>query len=69
MNHASSVVGCTSIKISTSCLCGEPYVHAGVDLCHRLIISGKLVDLHSIANQLACDFYFELGQFTLGDGI
>lgn len=47
----------------------SPYVHAGVDLCNRLIIGGKLVDLHSVANQLACDFYFELGQFTLGDGI
>lgn len=47
----------------------SPYVHAGVDLCNRLVIGGKLVDLHSVANQLACDFYFELGQFTLGDGI
>lgn len=69
MNHASFVVGCTSFQISTVRLCGKPYIHAGVDLCHRLIIGGKLVDLHTVANQLACDFYFELGQFTLGDGI
>lgn len=47
----------------------EPYIHGGVDLCHRLIISGKLVDLHSITDQFTGDFDFELGQFTLGDGI
>lgn len=47
----------------------ETYVHGGVDLCHRLIIGGELVDLHSVANQLTCDFDFELGQFTLGDGV
>lgn len=73
MNHDSFVVGCTSIGVvvisKTVRLCGKPYIHAGVDLCHRLIIGGKLVDLHTVANQLACDFYFELGQFTLGDGI
>lgn len=69
MNRASFAAGCTSSKTSPGCLCGEPYVHAGVDLCHRLVIGRKLVDLHSVANQLACDFYFELGQLTLGDGI
>lgn len=47
----------------------QPYIHGGVDLCNRLIVGGKLVDLHAIANQLTCDFDFELGQFTLGDGI
>lgn len=47
----------------------EPYIHGGVDLCHRLIVSGKLVDLHPVADQFAGDLDFELGQLTLGDGI
>lgn len=52
--------------VKASC---EPYIHGGVDLCHRLIISGKLVDLHSIADKLTGDFDFELGQLALGDSV
>lgn len=47
----------------------SPYVHGGVDLRHRLVISGKLVDLHAVADQFTGDFDFELGQLTLWDGI
>lgn len=51
-------------------LAGEAtYIHGGVDLSNRLIIGGKLVDLDSVADQLAGDFELELGQLTLGDGI
>lgn len=46
-----------------------PYIHGGVDFCHRFIISGELVDLDSVADQLTGDFDFELGQFALRDGI
>lgn len=45
------------------------YVHGGVDLGDGLVIGGKLVDLNSIADQLASDFELELGQLTLGDGV
>lgn len=45
------------------------YVHGGVDLGNGLVVGGKLVDLNSVADQLAGDFELELGQLTLGDGI
>lgn len=45
------------------------YVHGGVDLGDRLVIGGKLVDLNSVADQLAGDLELELGQLTFGDGI
>lgn len=47
----------------------KSHIHCGVDLRHRLIIGGKLVDLHPVAYELAGDFDFELGQLTLRDGI
>lgn len=47
----------------------EPYIHGRVDLCHRLVVGGELVDLHSVADELTGDFDFELGQLTLGDGV
>lgn len=37
-----------------------PYIHGWVDLCHSLIVGGKLVDLDTIANQLARNLDFEL---------
>lgn len=47
----------------------EPYIHGGVDLCHRLVISGELVYLNTVADQLTGDLDFELGQLALGDGV
>lgn len=48
---------------------GATYVHGGVDLSDGLVIGGELVDLNSIADQLAGDLELELGQLALGDGI
>lgn len=45
------------------------YVHGGVDLSDGLVIGGELVDLNSIADQLAGDLELELGQLALGDGV
>lgn len=36
------------------------HVHGSVDLCHRLIICRKLVDLDPVADKLTGDFDFEL---------
>lgn len=47
----------------------KPYIHGGVDLSHGFVVSGELVDLHSVADQLTGDFNFELGQLALGDGV
>lgn len=66
-----SLVNMSRHRVVCECMCCscEPYVHGGVDLCHGLIISGELVDLHPVADQLTGDFDFELGQLALGDGI
>lgn len=45
------------------------YIHHGVDLCHSIVISGKLVDLDSVADQLTHDLDFKLVEFTLGNGV
>ena len=48
---------------------GLSYVHGGVDLCHRLIVDGELVDQNTIADQLTGDLDLELGQLAFGDGV
>lgn len=45
------------------------HIHDGINLCNRLVISGKLVDLDPIADQLAHDLDLELVELTLGDGV
>lgn len=45
------------------------YVHGGVDLSDGLVVGGELVDLNSVADQLAGDLELELGQLALGDGV
>lgn len=45
------------------------HIHDCINLCHSLIISGKLVDLDPIADQLAHDLDLELVELTLGDGV
>lgn len=48
---------------------GLSYVHGGVDLCHRLVVGGELVDLNAVADQLTGDLDLELGQLAFGDGV
>lgn len=48
---------------------GLSYVHGGVDLCHRLVVGGELVDLNAVADQLTGDLDLELGQLALGDSV
>lgn len=45
------------------------HIHDCVNLCNSLIISGELVDLDPIADQLAHDLDLELVELTLGDGV
>lgn len=45
------------------------HIHDCIDLCNSLIVRGKLVDLHSIADQLTHDLDLELVEFALGDGV
>lgn len=47
---------CTSFYVVQA----KTHVHRGVDFCDGFIIRGKLVDLNTIADQLAHDFYLEL---------
>lgn len=46
-----------------------PHIHGGVDLGDGLIIQGELVDLDTVADQLAHDFDLELVQLALADGV
>lgn len=48
---------------------GLSYVHGGVDLCHRLVVDGELVDQNTVADQLTGDLDLELGQLAFGDGV
>lgn len=45
------------------------HIHDCINLCNCLVISGKLVDLDPIADQLAHDLNLELVELTLGDGV
>lgn len=45
------------------------HIHDCVNLGNSLVISGKLVDLNPIADQLAHDLDLELVELTLGDGV
>lgn len=45
------------------------HIHDRINLCHGLVISGKLVDLDPVADQLAHDLDLELVELTLGDGV
>lgn len=47
----------------------DAHIHDCVDLGNSLVISGKLVDLDPIADQLAHDLDLELVELTLGDGV
>ncbi len=38
----------------------KTHVHRGVDFGHRSVVGGKLVDLNTVANQLAHDLDLEL---------
>lgn len=64
---------CTAIQFVTTS--GSPavgsvtHIHHGVDLSHCFVVSGELIDLHAIADQLAHDLYLKLVQLALGDGV
>lgn len=45
------------------------HIHDCVNLGHSLVVSGKLVDLNPVADQLAHDLDLELVELTLGDGV
>ena len=45
------------------------HVHHRVDLGDCFVVRGELVDLHTIADQLAHYLYLELVQLALGDGV
>lgn len=47
----------------------DTHIHDGINLRNSLVICGKLVDLHPIADQLAHDLDLELVELTLGDGV
>lgn len=52
-----------------SCSDNKTHVHGGVDLCHRFVVRGELVDLDAVAHQLAHDFNLELVQLALGNRV
>lgn len=45
------------------------HIHNCVNLSNSLVISGKLVDLNPIADQLAHDLDLELVELTLGNSV
>lgn len=47
----------------------ETHIHGGVDLGDCIIVCGELVDLHSVAHQLAHDLDLEFMELALGDCI
>lgn len=46
--------------VSTLNPCDPTHVHGSIDLCHRLVICRKLVDLDPVADKLTGYFDFEL---------
>lgn len=45
------------------------HIHHRVDLSDCFIVCGELIDLHTVADQLAHYLYLELVQLALGDGV
>ena len=43
------------------------HVHGGVDLTDGFVVCRELIDLDTVAHQLAHDLYFELVELALGD--